>query len=59
MGGAWRDDSWSVSATGLQSASIGGQLSRMWAAVSGDALQKWQVAPSEGPKRASVGSAEL
>jgi len=34
------DESWSAFATGLQSVSSSGQSSRMWAAVSGDALQK-------------------
>jgi len=53
------DESWSASAIGLQSASSSGQSSRMWAIVSGDALQKRQVASLVGPKCASVGSAEL
>jgi len=38
--GAWREETWSASATGFQHVSSSGQSSRMWAVVSGDALQK-------------------
>jgi len=51
VGGAWRDESWSASATGLQSVSSSGQSSRMWTAVWG-----CFAVSSVGPKCASVES---
>jgi len=38
VGGAWRDESWSVSDTGFQSVSSSEEASGMWAAVS---LRQW------------------